>query len=172
MRDAANGTIKIMLDETRTFYEAALTAGAILSGFNGTFISFRIQREANYHRQPVTKFDEMACSGKGQDAYIGRSRFNSSFLLIIIGTLCSMIFGVFLPLFALANRYDPGPGRILAGIAASTVLVMAYFFDELIHYEIVKWSRLLRDLKLWQYEWLIVISGVLLACLAYCVISR
>jgi len=78
----------------QSFYEAALTAGAILSGFSGTFMAFRIQREANYYRQPVLDFRE----GKGRDVALGLSRFNSSLLLIILGTLCSMAFGVLWPL--------------------------------------------------------------------------
>jgi hypothetical protein len=157
-------------DETRTFYEAAITASAILSGFNGTFLSFRIQREANYYRQPVLDFKEK----RGVDAGIGLSQFNSSLLLIILGTLCSMMFGVFMPLAALSRwgRYTPNPALILAGIVASGVLVMAYFFNELIHYKILKWSRLSCDLKGWGYEWLIVISGVLLACLGFVLTYR
>jgi len=155
-------------EECDRFYEAALTAGAILSGFIGTFVNFRIQRESNYYRQPVTKFDEGATHGRGQDAWIGLSRFNSSFLLIILAAFCSTAYGVFLPLSALAHwpRFTVSAPTILAGIVASLILVAAYFLDELIHYEVLKPSRLVSDLKSWAcHDWILVLSGVLLALL-------
>jgi hypothetical protein len=158
-------------DEIRSFYQAALTAGAILSGFNGSFISFRIQREANYYRLPAYWYNEKAQEGEakwvGDSVDIRQSHFTTSFFLIILGTICSMWFGVWLPLSVLAGRRDPRPAMTLAGLAASAVLVMAYFLDELIHYEILtfKWSGRIRDL-----ECLIVISGILLACLIYCIV--
>lgn len=37
--------------------QSLLQAGAILAGFCGTFLAFRIQREASYYRQPVADFD-------------------------------------------------------------------------------------------------------------------
>jgi len=45
------------------FYEAALTAGAITSGFIGTFLAFRIQREAGYYRQVGAGFHDGAGEG-------------------------------------------------------------------------------------------------------------
>jgi hypothetical protein len=51
------------------FYGAALTAGSILSGFIGTFLNFRIQRDASYFR-----------SQEGQAR--NQQHFTSSFLLI------------------------------------------------------------------------------------------
>ncbi len=161
-------------DELARFYQAALTAGSILSGFNGTFISFRIRRESDYYRQPAVDFE----SRTARDVSVGLSRFNSSFLLIILGALCSLIFGIFLPLSSLAHwsRFTTGPAPILAGIVASAVLVGAYFFDELIHYEIIKWSRLKDDLRNWEGEWLIVVTGIFLAALlfvlTYCALSH
>jgi hypothetical protein len=154
-------------EELQGFYEAALTAGAILSGFNGTFMAFRIQREANYYRQPVLDFQE----AQGKDVWLGLSRFNSSLLLIILGTLCSMIFGVFWPLAALAHchLFMSGPAPILAGIVASGTLVAAYFLDEIIHYEILKlsWPGFRSDLRSWRREWWIVVVGILLAIVSF-----
>src|SRR5260370_7129474 len=105
-------------------YEADLIAGAILTGFNGTFVSFRIQREANYYRQPVATFKEGSESGRGQDAYIGLSHFTSSFFLIIVGALCSAIFGVLLPLLALSpcDPLPPIPPYLLSRIITSPLL--------------------------------------------------
>ncbi len=163
-------------DQIEHFYEAALIAGAILTGFNGTFLSFRIQREANYYRQPVATFKEGSESGRGQDAYIGLSHFTSSFFLIIVGALCSAIFGVLLPLSALAHwdLLPHSPACVLAGIIASAALVAGYFFDELFHYEIIKLNRLWQDVLDWKWEWAIVVASVLLAAafwfLTYCTV--
>jgi len=165
-------------DDLGHFYEAALTACAILSGFSGTFLSFRIQREASYFRQPCTfckddlhptQYRDNRPYIQGHDVGIGLSRFNSSFFLIILGTCCLMAFGVFMPLVALSlrGRWLPSPGLITAGIVGSAVLVAAYFLDELIHYEILKWGRFFCDLKEWRCEWIIVVSGFLLAALGF-----
>jgi hypothetical protein len=157
-------------DQFEHFYEGALTAGAILTGFNGTFLTFRIQREASYHRQPVTVFIEAADCGKGQDALIGLSRFNSSFFLIILGTVCSFAFGVLLPLVALANwdRVTHSPSLIFGGILASGVLVTGYFVDEMIHYRILlNWRKFRADVGQWKHEWIVVIATLVLAVLSF-----
>ena len=156
------------LDDYARFCEAALTAGALLSGFIGTFLSFRIQREANYYRQPVTKFYEGADVGRGQDAWIGRSQFNSSFLLIILAALSAAVFGILLPLAALAclPSETVSVELVLAGVVFSLVLAAFYFLDEMIHYEIIKFSRLAADLKSWgNVESVVVVIGILLALL-------
>ena len=152
------------------FYEASLTAGTILAGFIGTFLMFRIQREANYHRQPVLDFNPCADRARARDVYIGLSHFSSSFLLIIIAALGSMTFGVCWPLLALA-QWGPaqrGPAPIVAGLVASLIVVAAYFVDELVHYRILS-TRLANDVSEWKKEWAIVVGGVLLAAVAFCV---
>lgn len=157
-------------EELGRFYETALTAGAILSGFIGTFLTFRIQREANYYRQPVLDFNAKEPEGRAKDVLIGLSHFTSSFLLIIIGALCSTAFGVFWPLLALAHwgPAQTGPAPIVAGLVGSVVLVGAYFLDELVHYKILK-THLANDLGEWKNEWAIVVGGVLLAALLFCI---
>ncbi len=65
-----------------SFYTATLSAGAILMGFYGTFLAFRIQREANYYRQPALDFG----LSEARDVYIGLTHFSSSFLLIVMTT--------------------------------------------------------------------------------------
>lgn len=159
-----------MEHDLEVFYQAALTAGAILSGFIGTFLNFRIQREADYFRSP------------GSDIG-GQQHFTSSFFLIIVSAACSVVFGVVLPLFALAKgnlRYAVSPATILSGIVAALVIAGAYFFDELIHYQILftrdgaKW-RFNPDRKGWKSElWIVVggvLSGALLAVITYCAVK-
>lgn len=156
-------------EELGRFYEAALTAGAITSGFIGTFLAFRIQREAGYYRQVVLDFKEE----KAKDISINLSHFTSSFLLIIIAAICSVVFGVLWPLLALAH-WPPAqstPAPIVAGLTASVVLVGAYFVDELVHYRIVK-TQLANDMREWKAEWVVVVVGVVLAGLCYCFIYR
>jgi hypothetical protein len=94
-----------MADE-QTFYAAVLSAGAILTGFSGTFLQFRIQREANYYRQPVLSYVEGAEQGKAQDVPIGLVHFTGAFLLIIVSTLMAVTFGFVFPLLALAQMED------------------------------------------------------------------
>jgi hypothetical protein len=57
------------MSEATPFFESVLAAGAILSGFCGTFLSFRINRESNYYRQPALSYEEE----KAKDIYIGRT---------------------------------------------------------------------------------------------------
>jgi hypothetical protein len=155
-------------DELAQFYEAALTAGAVISGFIGTFLAFRIQREANYHRQPVLDFNPKGSQARARDIDIGLAHFTSSFLLIALAALGSFAFGVAWPLLALAH-WPPaitGPGPIAGGLIGSVVLVAAYFVDELVHYRILN-CQLANDVKEWKSEWAIVVGGVLLAVVAF-----
>ena len=156
------------LEELSRFYEAALAAGAVLSGFIGTFLAFRIQREANYHRQPVLDFHLT----EARDVYIDLAHFSSSFLLIVLAALASIVFGVGWPLLALAHWAPAmtGPGPIAGGILGAVVLVAAYFLDELVHYRILSW-RLVNDIAEWKSELAIVVGGVLLAALAFVPVS-
>jgi hypothetical protein len=158
-------------DDLARFYEASLTAGAIITGFIGTFLAFRIQREASYHRQPVLDFNPSESQGRARDVHIDLSHFTSSFLLILLAAFASLIFGVAWPLLALAN-WPPamsGPAPIVGGLFGSLVLVSAYFLDELVHYRILS-GRLTNDIAEWKSEWAIVVGGVLLAVLAYVLI--
>ena len=43
-------------ESAERFFAEVLSAGAILCGFCGTFLSFRIQREAGYYRQVAIDF--------------------------------------------------------------------------------------------------------------------
>ncbi|MCH8216562.1 MAG: hypothetical protein IH892_07295 [Planctomycetes bacterium] len=88
-----------MSAEHSAFFEAVINAGAILAGFSGTFLVFRIQREANYYRQPALSFEHQ----DAVDVYIGLMHFTSSFLLIILTSISSIFFGYLIPLFALAG---------------------------------------------------------------------
>jgi hypothetical protein len=96
-------TIQMTADQLARFYEAALTAGAIISGFIGTFLAFRIQREALYHRQPVLDFNPSGDEGTARDVHIGLAHFTSWFLLIVLAAIASMTFGVAWPLLAIAH---------------------------------------------------------------------
>jgi hypothetical protein len=136
--------------DTKSFIEAALTAGSILTGFVGTFLNFRIQREASYYRSP-------------ENPNTDQQHFGASFFLIIFAAVSSAIFGVALPLFALmpGHYFVIQPEMILAGILGSIVIVIAYFFAELFHYRIIfkqyngKWI-FNPDREGWRREFLIV----------------
>ncbi len=151
---------------TTSFFEAVLTAGAILSGFCGTFLAFKLQREATYYRQPAVDFR----TGKGRDVFIGLTHFTSPFLLLILATSLSAIFGFVLPLLALSGQpaFAPNPRLIVGGVLGALFLLAAYFLDELVHYGILG-GRLARDAKEWKAEWWIVSAGILaaLACVTY-----
>jgi hypothetical protein len=153
------------IEATASFYESVLGAGAILSGFCGTFLSFRIQREANYHRQPAVSFD----AGDAKDVFIGLTHFTSSFFLLILGTLCSVVFGFLLPLFGIAglSLAPRNVGVVVGGLSAALVLIAAYFLDELVHYGILRVGRLLNDAREWRGESIIVAIGVMGAVIAY-----
>jgi len=152
-----------------SFYESILAAGSILSGFCGTFLSFRIQREANYYRQPVTRWPETKEKPEATDVWVGKTHFTSAFLLLILGTICSVFFGFLLPLFAVAGLpWAPGNARVVVGgLVAAVVLLAAYFFDELVHYRILRIGRLVNDASEWRSESAIVAVGVMGAIIAY-----
>lgn len=141
-----------------------LNAGAILSGFCGTFLAFRIQREAAYYRQPAVDYH----GNKGKDVYIGLTHFTSAFLLLVLATVCSVIFGFVFPLLALSGSewISAKPGLVVGGMIAAVLLIAAYFLAELIHYEILR--NLHSDVREWKREWWVVGLGVLSAVVAVC----
>lgn len=149
-----------MSSDLSTFFSACLSAGAILTGFCGTFLSFRIQREANYYRQPTVDF----ASGTGKDVYIGLSHFTSSFLLLILASLLAVICGFVLPLLALAG-VAVHPKVVVAGMLAAVIFVIAYFSCELVHYGVLN-RRLLNDRKEWGRSTGIVAIAFVAAVLA------
>ena len=150
-----------MATNDKDFFTAVLSAGAILTGFCGTFLQFRIQREANYYRQPVLSYEER----KAYDVFIGLSHFSSSFLLIIFGTLLALVFGFVLPLLVLAGAAAfVTPKLVTAGLLASSAFVVGYFWAELVHYQILN-VKLLNDRKEWNRQRVIVTSTIGIAIL-------
>lgn len=147
------------LTVSQHFFGYVLSAGAILSGFCATFLVFRIQREAAYHRQPAVDFSET----KSKDIYIGLTHFTSALLLLLITTSVAAIFGFMLPLLALSGtgRISVSPGLVVGGMIAAVVLIAAYVLDELIHYRILR--TLPGDKLDWKRESPVVVGGVLLA---------
>jgi len=147
----------------KDFYGAVLAAGAILTGFSGSFLQFRIQRESNYYRQPAVSYDEQ----KGRDVFIGLSHFSGSFFLIICAVVLEMIFGFCLPLLALANAKlsATNPKTIVAGLIAALIFLVGYFLAELVHYEILS-VNLLNDRQEWGRQWPVVIATFVVALLA------
>jgi|SRR5215472_6909385 len=139
------------------FFESIISAGAVLSGFCGTFLAFKIQREASYYRQPVLDFDR----AESKDVFIGLSHFSSAFLLLITGTFCSVIFGFVLPLFALAGSVWilSNPAIVVAGMMSALIVIGAYFLAELVHFGVLN-GRLLNDRREWGSESGIVIGGI------------
>jgi hypothetical protein len=162
-----------MAYDPRSFYESMIGAGAIVFGFSATFLAFKIQREANYYRQPAVSFEH----AQAKDVLIGLTHFSSAFLLLILGTICSAVFGLLLPVFALAGSawISANHGVEVAGLVGTLILIGAYFLDELIHYRILS-SRLLNDAREWGSESAVVISGVIIAVIealaAYLVTNR
>jgi hypothetical protein len=115
-----------------------IAAGAIVAGFCATFLQFRLQREATYYRK-------------------GKQLFSSSFLLIILATLMALFFGVVLPLIRLS-----GIGQnlirvqsVVAGLLDSIILLLFYFLDEFIHYNIFPIER-----KDWHRELPVVVAAM------------
>lgn len=143
------------------FFSACLSAGAILTGFCGTFMSFRIQREANYCRQPALDFE----SGEARDIFIGLSHFSSSFLLLIFATLFSIGAGFILPLLALSGL-KVNPPVVVGGMLCALVFVVAYFFCEMVHYRILS-TRLLNDRHEWGKASGIVFTALIAALVVF-----
>lgn len=157
-----------MTPEEQNFFSAALSAGAILTGFCGTFLSFRIQREAAYHRQPALDYEK----DKAKDVYIGLSHFTSSFLVLILASLVTMVFGFILPLIALA-----GSGSamvtvpvVTGGLVAALVLISGYFLVEMRHYHILS-NKLLHDRAEWGRQNGVVAICVFLAVVLFLLIA-
>jgi uncharacterized membrane protein HdeD (DUF308 family) len=142
------------------FFPAALSAGAILSGFCGTFLAFRLQREASYYRQVALDFERR----EARDIPIGLTHFTSALLLLILATICAATFGFIFPLLALhgSDWFAARAGYVVGGMIGSLILLCAYFTDELIHYRIIT-GRLAHDAREWKSEWWLVAIGVLAA---------
>lgn len=142
------------------FFSAIIAAGAILTGFSGTFLQFRIQREANYYRQPVLSYEER----KAVDVFIGLSHFTSSFLLIIVAVLLEIVFGFTLPLLALAGYGCTviEPKLVVSGLIAALIFLVGYFCSELVHYGILN-RRLLNDKNEWGRHRVLVSVTTILA---------
>jgi hypothetical protein len=149
-----------MTAEEIALYAALLSAGAILTGFCGTFLSFRIQREASYYRQPAVDF----ATGKSRDVLIGLSHFTSSFLLLVVATLLAVCCGFILPLLALIGVTQQ-PRVVVAGMVSSVICVLGYFVCEMIHYGVLN-RRLLNDSQEWGRSWDVVITTFLVAVVA------
>jgi hypothetical protein len=145
----------------------ALAAGAILTGFCGTFLSFRIQREAEYHRKPSSQPDSKA----GRAAHVSLSHFSASFLILISASVITMIFGTALPLLGLSG----GASKwitiklITAGLFAGLALIVGYFAVELVHYDI-RFNKLRSDQEEWKREIPIAIVSFSLALIFFVVV--
>jgi uncharacterized BrkB/YihY/UPF0761 family membrane protein len=144
--------------EDKDFYTAVLTAGPILTGFSGSFLQFRIQREAGYYRQP---------SPDGRDNALNLTHFTASFLLIICCTMLALIFGFLLPLAHIGGLLRlPSRGIVVSGLFASMAFLIGYFVSEMIHYDI-RPNKLKNDAIEWQRQrWIIgltLLFAVLLA---------
>ena len=143
-----------------TFFESVIAAGAILSGFCGTFLAFRIQREAAYYRQPVLDFTK----GEAKDVYIGLTHFTAPFLLLILATVASLLFGFVVPLLGIAgvrNALVSLPS-VVAGLLAAVILLAAYFVAELFHYQIMS-SNLVHDVAEWKSGKVVVLVSLVLS---------
>ncbi len=148
------------------FYPAALTAGSVIAGFIGTFFSFRIQREANYYRQPVLDFE----TGSSKNVNIDDTHFTVSLFLLCLGAIFALIFGIVSPLLELAGfELLPilgSPRAVIVGLLASLVFVVGSFLAELIHYRIIKSC----DGEGWKNEgWLIGVTIGAAAVIWVCV---
>jgi hypothetical protein len=149
------------MSDHETFYAAVLSAGAILTGFSGTFLQFRIQREANYYRQPVLSYVEGARAGKAQDTYISLTHFTAAFLLIIMATLTALAFGFVFPLLALAEMSPQfvSPRFVTFGLLSALFPLLGYFLTELFHYRILSMG-LMNDITEWRQEWPVVVVAI------------
>ncbi len=146
--------------DPRSLYESMIDAGAVLSGFCGTFLAFRIQREAAYHRQVAVDF----ASSQAVDVYVGLTRFGCAFLLLCLGSLATCGFGLVFPLLGLAGIpwFLARSAVAVSGVTGALVLLSAYFAAELVHYRIVGKS-IAPDATDWRREWPILVGGILLA---------
>jgi hypothetical protein len=143
-----------------TAFGDALAGGAILTGFCGTFLSFRIQREANYYRQVALNF----VTREARDVPMGLSHFSAGFLILILASIANLFFGTALPLLGLSGLGGKWITMKLtaAGLFGGLALLVGYFWIELIHYNIVP-KQLLHDTAEWKREGPIVIAFVVIA---------
>jgi hypothetical protein len=156
-----------MTSEAQSFFSSVLSAGAILTGFCGTFLSFRIQREANYYRQPVVDFE----SGEAKDVLVGLTHFSSSFCILVVASLAAAFFGFLLPVLALSGAIGSAIWIkiVSGGLLSSLLLVIGYFWIELRHYNIVS-NRLLHDRAEWGRQRTSLIAFAALAVGAFALI--
>jgi hypothetical protein len=154
-----------MITDSQQFFRDIIAAGAIIAGFCGTFLAFRIQREASYYRQPHLDRKEGAI-----DIYIGLTQFNSSFLLIILAALSAIVCGFLIPLFGLSGKvwWFVTPWFAVSGLLSALVLLAGYFLDELVHYEII-WKKWRPATSGWRRECPIVAITLLVAAAAFAV---
>jgi len=157
------------MSDLHSFYEAVLSAGAILTGFSGSFLQFRIQREANYYRQPALDYQ----TGVARDVFIGLTHFTLAFFLIIIATLMSMTFRFIFPLLGLADMAPSFVNRlsITVGLLSTLCPLSGYFLTELIHYRILS-SHLVEDFSSLRREWPGLVIGLGGAALCWIVAFR
>src|SRR6185436_7926147 len=103
------------------FFSSALSAGAILSVFCGTFLAFRLQREASYYRQVALDFD----SREARDVFVGLTHFTSALLLLVLATVCAAAFGFIFPLLAVhgSNWFLARSGYVVGGMIGSLILL-------------------------------------------------
>ena len=152
------------------FYGAALSAGAILTGFCGAFLSFRLQREANYYRQVAVDFE----SEEARDVYVGLTHFTGPLLLLLLATIVAALFGFVFPLIVLAapaSQVVFSVGIVTAGEVAALALLFGYFVGELIHYKVLS-TDLVNDAKEWGKQWPIVFLTAILAIVVFYVVFR
>lgn len=128
-----------------------------MAGFIGTFLVFRIQREAGYFRQP----------GPDGDDAKNLSHLTPSFLPLLLAAGCASIFGVGLPLWALGAGWNGQSGRgwIVGGLFASMLLVATYVAVEMVHYDI-RPNKLEGDREEWRRAVPLLAIGALLAVTA------
>ena len=158
-----------MDEQALIFFSTVINAGAILSGFCGTFLSFRIQREAAYYRQVALSYDEEAA----KDIEVGLSHFTTPLLLLLMATLLAIAFGFIIPLFALAGLTwaTTKVAMTAAGLAAAVAFLLGYFANELHHYGVFS-AGLHSDRSEWVREAPIVAVTFLLALLAFILTYR
>ena len=140
------------------FFAAALNAGAILTGFCGTFLSFRIQREASYYRN---------LSSDGTDRLLDLTHFTAPLFLLLCSTICTVCFGVIIPLFHLSGLWTTTrPGRVVGGLIGGLILLIVYFVCELRHYNVLKFLE--NDKNEWARQGIFVAGGLLCAAGSIC----
>ncbi len=127
-----------MSQDLTTFYSAMLTVASILAGFYGTFLSFRLQREAQFFRNRR------------------QQHTTPSLLVLVMGIVMLGWFGIWQPLSFFAGRVVSQESTI-RGVVTALLLGVAYFVLELLHYEILfRWGGKL-------YNWLVGLALVFIS---------